>query len=432
MKQSKKLPIPGQRIIRSAIAVALCLVVYVLRGYSGIPLYSAMAALQCIQPYTRDMRGVARKRVLGTVIGAVWGLLLLLIEIQLINSGMQNEILHYILVPLFLILVLYSTVLMKVPETAYFSGIVFLVITINHFTDADPYIFAFNRLLDTVIGVLVAAVVNRMHLPRNRNLDTLYVSSLGDDMFESNNRISPYSLVELNRLIDDGAKFTISTDQTQATVRELMPGIRFKYPLITMDGAALYDMQNLEYIRTQPMAEENAERLIKWLRDRNIPFFSNSIEQNLLVIRYSELANPAMAGIFEKKNHSPYRNYIKSDKDFYENIVYLLVIDKSDVINKIRDELSLQEWHEDYRIVDFVMEYEGYSALKIYDKDCTQKAMLVELEKIMNTKETVTFGYTEGEYDVVIHDYDKNHMVRELKHRFEPVNIRGWKNVFRL
>ena len=432
MKQSKKLPIPGQRIIRSAIAVALCLVVYVLRGYSGIPLYSAMAALQCIQPYTRDMSGVARKRVLGTVIGAVWGLLLLLIEIQLINSGMQNETLHYILVPLFLILVLYSTVLMKVPETAYFSGIVFLVITINHFTDADPYIFAFNRLLDTVIGVLVAAVVNRMHLPRIRNLDTLYVSSLGDDMFESKNHISPYSLVELNRLIDDGAKFTISTDQTQATVRELLPGIRFRYPLITMDGAALYDMETLEYIRTFPMAEQSAERIIKWLREKNMPFFCNSIEQNLLVIRYSELANDAMKNIFDKKRHSPYRNYIKSDNDFYENIVYIYVVDKTEQINRLREDITLEDWKSDYRIVELDTEQEGYSALKIYDKACTQKAMLAELEKIMNTKETVTFGYTEGEYDVVIHDYDKNRMVRELKRRFEPISIRGWKNMFRM
>ena len=70
MKNRKHIPLPGQRIVRSAIAVALCLWVDVLRGHQGIPLYSALAALQCMQPYIRDMRGVARKRVFGTVIGA--------------------------------------------------------------------------------------------------------------------------------------------------------------------------------------------------------------------------------------------------------------------------------------------------------------------------------------------------------------------------
>lgn len=431
MKHGIKLPLPGQRIIRSAIAVALCLVVYVLRGYSGIPLYSAMAALQCIQPYTRDMSGVARKRILGTVIGAVWGLLLLLVEIELINNGVPNETLHYIIVPLTLIVVLYSTVLMKVPETAFFSATVFLVITINHFTDSDPYIFAFNRLLDTVIGVIIAAVVNRVHFPRVRNLDTLYVSTLGDDMFDKNDHMSPYSLVELNRLIDDGAKFTITTDQTQATIRELMPGVRFKYPLITMDGAALYDMENLEYTRTIPMSEESAKRLIMWMRENKVPFFSNSIEQNLLVIRYSELENKAMKNLFEKKSHSPYRNYIKSNRDFYENIVYLLVMDLEERINEICQSLSEKPWSNDYRIEKLDIAEEGYAALKIYDSHCTQEAMLLELEKLMGTKKTITFGSVPGKYDVIISGQDRDRMVRSLKKKFEPIDIRGWRNIFR-
>lgn len=52
MEHHRRIPLPGQRIIRSAVAVALCLIVYVLRGHRGIPLYSALAAMQCMQPYT--------------------------------------------------------------------------------------------------------------------------------------------------------------------------------------------------------------------------------------------------------------------------------------------------------------------------------------------------------------------------------------------
>jgi uncharacterized membrane protein YgaE (UPF0421/DUF939 family) len=91
MEHHRRIPLPGQRIIRSAVAVALCLIVYVLRGHRGIPLYSALAAMQCMQPYTKDMKGVARKRILGTVIGAVWGLLLLVIE-MLLGRGSSMSI----------------------------------------------------------------------------------------------------------------------------------------------------------------------------------------------------------------------------------------------------------------------------------------------------------------------------------------------------
>ena len=46
--RKRRIPPLGQRIVRSAAAVALCLVVDVLRGHRGIPLYSTLAALQCI------------------------------------------------------------------------------------------------------------------------------------------------------------------------------------------------------------------------------------------------------------------------------------------------------------------------------------------------------------------------------------------------
>ena len=431
MKKRKQIQLPGQRILRSAIAVALCLLVDVLRNHQGIPLYSAIAALQCMQPYTRDMRGVARKRVLGTIIGAVWGLLLLLTEILISRESLPDTRFHYVLVPLTLILVLYSTVLLKVQETAYFSGVVFLVITINHFTDANPYLFAFNRLLDTVIGVLVASVVNRFHLPRRQNTDTLYVSELWRNSTESDNVLSPFSCVELNRLLDDGARFTFSTVETQATVRELLPGVRLRYPVITMDGAALYDMNSLEYIRTVSMSGKKASRLMRWLRENRLSFFSNSIEQNLLVIRYSELSNDGMKQLLEKKRTSPYRNFVKSATDLCDHVVYLLVLDTEERIEAAYGKLLQQPWIGEYRIVKDRSDYTGYFFLKIYDAGCSREAMLKELETLMGTKKTVTFGCIPGKYDVVIESADRNLLVRELKHRFEPVDFHCWKSVFR-
>ena len=431
MIKSKHLPLPGQRIIRSAVAVGLCLLVDVLRGHSGIPLYSAIAAMQCMQPYTRDMKGVARKRILGTIIGAVWGLLLLLTEIALARGGLPDERLHYVLVPLTLVLVLYSTVLLKVQEMAYFSGVVFLVITINHFTDANPYLFAFNRLLDTVIGVLVASVVNRVHLPRAKNTDTLYVSALGHALLDSDKQLSPYSKVELNRLMDDGMKFTLSTVETPATIRELAPGVRLRYPIIAMDGAALYDMGSLEYIRTLPMSEEKAGRLMGWLRENGVPFFCNSIWQNLLVIRYSELENEGMRLLFDEKRHSPYRNFIKSDADLPNDVVYLLALDTHERIEEAYRKILQEPLAGEYRIVKDPWTHEGWSFLKIYDAATSRAAMLPELEKLMGTEKTVTFGGMQGNYDVRVENDDRNVLVKELKRRFEPVDFRCWKSAFR-
>ena len=431
MKQHKRLTLPGQRIIRSAAAVAVCMVFYLLRPWEGIPFYSATAALQCIQPYTKDMKKIARKRILGTVVGASCGLMLLLLENLLVGDVSANTTPHYLMVPLFLILTLYLTVVLGIQELAYFSGAVFLALTINHFTDENPFLFAMNRLLDTTIGIVVGSIVNRLHFPRRRNTDTLYVSALGHSLLDSESNLSNFSKIELNRLMDDGMKFSLSTIQTQATVRELLPGVKLRYPIITMDGAALYDMGSLTYLRTTPMSEEKAARIMAYCREKELPFFSNNIEQNLLVIRFSELKNDAMKQLFDKKRTSPYRNFIRSDADVYSNVLYLLILESDDKIEQAYGELMAEPWIGDYRVAMHKSEYEGFSTLKIYDAACSRDAMLHELEKIMGTKETVTFGVNAERYDVVIPNSDRNLLVKELKRRFEPIDLRCWKNIFR-
>ena len=289
-----------------------------------------------------------------------------------------------------------------------------------------------NRLLDTSIGIVVGSIVNRLHFPRRRNTDTLYVSALGHSLLDSESRLSDFSKIELNRLMDDGMKFSLSTIQTQATVRELLPGVKLRYPIITMDGAALYDMGSLTYLRTTPMSKEKAARIMSWCREKGVPFFSNNIEQNLLVIRFRELENEAMKQLFEKKRSSPYRNFIRSDADSYENVVYLLILEHEETIDRIYEDLMKEPWIGDYRIAkheSFL--HQGFFTLKIYDAACSREAMLHELERIMGTKETVTFGVDAKRYDVAIPNSDRNLLVRELKRRFEPIDLRCWKTIFR-
>ena len=242
MEHIRKIPLPGQRILRTMIAVWLCLLVYVLRGRQGEPLYAALAVLQCIQPYTKTTHAVGRKRIIGTLIGAFWGLMLLLFEQWLNRHGHEEPWLHFLLIGAFTGIVLYFTVLLRVSEAAYFSAVVFMVITIKHAADVSPYVYAFNRTLDTAIGVGLAEIVNRLHLPRVRKTRTLFVSSIGDTILGSDRQLTPYSKVELNRLLDDGAMFTVATSETQATVRELLAGVDLRWPVITMDGDNIKDL----------------------------------------------------------------------------------------------------------------------------------------------------------------------------------------------
>ena len=69
MKKLKWYP-PGQRIIKTSVAVTLCLFFYMLRGYSGeaMPAEAAITAIICLQAYMHDSRENALNRLLGTLI----------------------------------------------------------------------------------------------------------------------------------------------------------------------------------------------------------------------------------------------------------------------------------------------------------------------------------------------------------------------------
>lgn len=426
-----RLPMPGQRIVRSVIAVWLCFFVYFLRGRNGIPFFSAIAVLQCIQPYTKDIRKIAQQKIVGTLFGSFWGLLVLLFENLLVEDGIPDELPHYLFVGLFTGVVLYMTVLLNMRDVSYFSAVVFLSIVVTHTNDEGVLLYAFDRTLDTMIGIAVGELVNRVQLPRRKNRNILFAFGIGEFLLGTEQALTPYSKVELNRLIEDGAKLTISTVQTQATVRELVGGVDLLYPIVTMDGAAIYDMETLEYMATQPMTDGDAERIIHWLRAEDLPFFSNSIEENLLVIRYTRLPNDAMWRIYDGKRYSPYRNYLKTPVEVYQNIVYLLVVDTDDAIDAGCRKLMAQPWADAYRIVRGKTEFAGYSYLKIYDAHTSKNAMLKKLAAMMGVEQIVTFGCG-PDYDVPIEPGHRDQLVKELRKRYEPVDFRCWRTIFRL
>ena len=82
MQMNRKLPKIGARIMKSAVSVALCMLIYHLRTLlpvgNGIPFYSALAALWCLQPYHDTTKKNAGQRSIGTLTGALFGLLFLI------------------------------------------------------------------------------------------------------------------------------------------------------------------------------------------------------------------------------------------------------------------------------------------------------------------------------------------------------------------
>lgn len=224
------LPCIGMRIIKSSVAVFLCYIIYLLRGKQGIVFYSQLAVLWCIQPYVDTSLKKALQRTIGTLLGAFFGLIVILFNLYILHENPSYDFFKYLINSIMIIPIIYTTVVLRKPDASYFSCVVFLSIVVMHLEGENPYLFVWNRVNDTMIGILIAVLVNSLHLPRDKQQDILFVSGLDDTLLNQQGIMSAYSRVELNQMLDSGIHFTLSTNRTPASLIAPLRDINLNMP----------------------------------------------------------------------------------------------------------------------------------------------------------------------------------------------------------
>lgn len=148
---------PGLRIIKTFIAVSLAMLISSFRPGEGLPFYSAIAAIICLKSDVEGSREIGINRVIGTILGGLCGLIYLLI----VPANYLPRPVELILISLLASIIIWVMAMAGKPKAISIMAIVFLSITINHGNEGNlPFLFAFNRTFDTMVGVISAIVVN--------------------------------------------------------------------------------------------------------------------------------------------------------------------------------------------------------------------------------------------------------------------------------
>lgn len=137
----------GMRTIKTAISVMLCVIIAKIFKME-YPFYASIAAIISMQSTVIDTFKTGKNRVLGTLVGAGIGLCC-----ALINPG--NPFLCFIGI----VIVISICNALKWNKSISISGIVFCVIMLN-LNGRNPYSYSLNRIIDTVVGIVVAILVN--------------------------------------------------------------------------------------------------------------------------------------------------------------------------------------------------------------------------------------------------------------------------------
>ena len=179
---------PGMRVVKTALAIFLCLIVENFRG-SGMPYHACIATIVCMQPTLRSTLHSAFDRTLGTIIAGVYSYLF--VNLLISTWGMDSHSMGYfLLIGALAFPLMYLMIVIKKPTSLSITVIVFLVIMLSTSgsNEANTLQYVSERVIGTLIGIAVALFVN--WLP--------FLNKIGKKMGTVNIDIAPQSQQELS------------------------------------------------------------------------------------------------------------------------------------------------------------------------------------------------------------------------------------------
>ena len=331
----------GQRIIKTSIAVTLCLFFYMWRGYQGesMPAEAAITAIICMQPYIHDTRKSALTRLAGTMIGALWGFLFLLLMLLFPSLG-GNQWVLYPLMGVGTMLSLYNAVLIRQQDAAGLAAIVFVCVVIAFPDITDPMEQAFRRILDVLVGTVTALAVNAVHLPRTRMHSKVFFVRMRDLAEDQFSRLTPAVLFRLQNLYQEGANICLMSQHAPAFHASQLDHVKFTVPLIVMDGAAIYDANENVYLTITHPEAASCRWLIRRLESMDVSFFVYTVHRDRnCIYHHGPLSEPERQVYLHLKK-SPYRYYLDEDHYAVSDVVYLKIVTAREEAERIQRELQ--------------------------------------------------------------------------------------------
>lgn len=156
----------GMRNIKTGIAVGLSMLVCMFIPNS-LMFVASISAIHCVQDNVHKSIRLGISRVIGTLIGGLLGVLCVLADQY---AGL--EYLFLITVPVAVVLSIALCTFIGEPAACVPSCIVIVAIMMSRESDAR-YVYAFYRMVETIVGVVIAVLVNKI-LPNkheNKNQD---------------------------------------------------------------------------------------------------------------------------------------------------------------------------------------------------------------------------------------------------------------------
>lgn len=388
----------GLRTIKTAICVFGCLLVFIiLKLFEFIPsvpdtfafswynpFFAGIATAYSVHASKSASLNQAKNRCVASVIGGGIGILLITFyemcgghwpNLQAVSLETLNFVLPYLLISLCTILVVVTGVALHQQQAVFVAILTFLSVTVNPNINVGywQWQFGINRILSTIIGVLIALGVNLFRLPhRYKNKNLLFCVEIDGMLLKDDDRFKGFMQYKMNYLHRIGANVTLFTTRTPTTFMPLLEDVSISHPVICMSGAALYDAVHHHYIALETIDETTSEEVFKVLERKKISPFVNQIHEDVLFTYNESLDNDGEKIYAEGKRNAAFCSYVPTKAPEGE-IVYFLIVEKEEVVLDLIEEIKREKSLYDklsilvYDVFE-TNQVEGLKYVKIYSK----------------------------------------------------------------
>lgn len=196
MEKIKKYKL-GMRTFKTGLSVALGMLVSQLLNLRS-PVFVVISAIMAMKASVSESFILGKNRMLGTLVGAIVGLLLSYIFPQ-----------NAIFLGLGIIVVIYIHNIFNWRESISLSAIVLSVVFMN--TETARLSYAINRTIDTFIGIIVSMLVN--YFIASPNKESLFLEGVENIYHDSRDIV--YNLVRGKTIDIDEVKVTVFKSEAE-------------------------------------------------------------------------------------------------------------------------------------------------------------------------------------------------------------------------
>lgn len=224
-------------------------------------------------------------------------------------------------------------------------------------------------------------------------MKTLYVSDLDGTLFNSDKRLSDYSVQTINKCIDKGMLFTVATARMPYGCDYRLEQLKLSCPGILTNGVFLYDFNKQEIISAETIKQESVSQVIESFKKYHKSCFVYLYRDLGISIYYDDkkmerqkqyYSDRALLKCNEVRKVDDLKNILSKGE-----VAYIAYTGKQEelvpICNDIKSIVGIN-----YSF--YLNIYNGLYCLEIYSNHASKKNAIQKVKELTKSKEIVVFG----------------------------------------